>query len=141
MRLVLLFVLAAALPACSGCKKNKEPDRDQSFDPTTADAHAPAVASSVAPRDAGSPASGALTPKERRDVQTRIEHTQCEEAAKHANLVRGRAETDPKGIDLLSGCLKWGNVAWYVCTMAAKTPPVLQSCGERLLLPPDEIPK
>ena len=142
MRLALLFVLSAATTLLSsGCKKNPEPDQDRSFDPRTADAQLHPVAEAATPRASGPEQGGGLTPKERRDVQTRIEHTQCEEAAKHANVVRGRPETDPKGIDLLSGCLKWGNVAWYVCAMAAKTPAALQTCSERLLLPADEIPK
>ena len=138
-----LMVLAIALGSMACSKKSQEPEKDPRFAPSSADAAArsasPSAPSSLSstPKDAGAPDTNALTPKERRDVVTRIDNTQCETAAKHANVVNGRGETDPQGIDLLSGCLKWGNVAWYVCMTAAKTPETLKRCNERLLLPQD----
>ena len=92
----------------------------------------------VAPAKDAASDPNSLTPTERRDKHMRVDQSQCEAGAKHANVVRGLKDTDPKGIHLLSGCLKWGNVAWYACITAATTPDAVQRCNERLLQPPDE---
>ena len=70
-----------------------------------------------------------------------LELVNPELAAKKANQVYGRPETDKKGIDVLTRCLRLGNVAWYRCVVEAKAPDELKRCHSRYLLPADEIPK
>ena len=96
---------------------------------------------SPAPAPSAPPASAVgLTPDERRDLGVRLQPDLCQEAAKKVNLVSGRPETDKKGVEVLTRCLRLGNVAWYRCLVSADTPANVQLCHTRLLLPLDEVP-
>jgi hypothetical protein len=71
-----------------------------------------------------------------RQWRTKLPHESCEAASKHANLVFGRAETDPKGTVMLSRCLQLGNLAWYSCVMEADAPAKISACSNRYFGPP-----
>ena len=127
----LVFALASAFAGCSSCKKTEEPAHETRFDPApggSARASAAATPSASGPR---------LTRMEERERHVRLASDLCENAAKQYNKVKGRAETDPAGIDVLSSCLKRGNNAWYMCVLQASTPDAFEECGRRLLFVPD----
>lgn len=109
---------AAALGSCS--KKHEEPvSRPEAYVP------------SPPPADASVDDAAVL-----RQWRKPLNSEGCETASKHANLVFGRGETDPKGAILLSRCLQLGNLAWYDCVMAAKAPAEISACSRKYFEPP-----
>ena len=76
-----------------------------------------------------------LSAKERHDKQIKLPAPACEEAAKHYNSIQGKKDTDRSGIDLLSSCLAYGNVAWHHCALAATTKADFDTCSRRLMIP------
>jgi hypothetical protein len=122
MRAALVFF--ALLAGCSSCKKNDELAHDSGFNPTS-DASSPAF-------DAAPPPP-LFTPRERRDLKIRIGNEDCEKAAKRINTLHNRPETDIKGIEILSLCLKAGNMAWYRCVLDASGPDDADTCAKRFL--------
>jgi hypothetical protein len=121
-----LLALAAGALSFAGCRSCSQ---------------SPAEPGPSARVPASTASSSPLSREELRDVTTRLEPGLCELAAKKANQVYGRPETDKKGIDVLTRCLRLGNVAWYRCVVEAKAPDELKRCHSRYLLPADEIPK
>jgi hypothetical protein len=115
------------LTGCSSCGKKEEPARDRGFNP------APPAGQEDVP-DAAPPASR-FTPQERRDLRIRIGNEDCESAAKRVNRLHNRGETDLKGIEILSVCLKSGNLAWYRCVLDAPSADEVDGCSRRLLHP------
>jgi len=94
------------------------------------------------PRPSATPAASAaasakapLTAEEKREKGVKLHNDLCNAAIKHANVVYGRPEMDPKGLDLLSLCVAHGNIAWHKCVLKATTPAAVKTCEERLLLP------
>lgn len=87
-----------------------------------------------APR-ASTPAasSPSMSDRELMEFRIHIDHTQCEDGAKRVNELAGRPPTDPKGIGLLSTCLRIGNLAWYKCLLRAQTADQASACSRRLL--------
>ena len=121
MRGALLFCVVLA--GCSSCgKKTEEPAHDSGFDPSSDASSAPAAR----------PAS-TLTAQERRDLKIRIGNEDCEKGAKRINQLHNRPETDIKGIEILSLCLKVGNMAWYRCVLDAPGPDDADACAKRFL--------
>jgi succinyl-diaminopimelate desuccinylase len=135
--------LIVALAGCGSCSKDKEPKKGD-FDPASASAAAkprPGAPSEALPTSTIDAAAFAgMSPIEKKSAHVRITNEQCEQAAKHANIVSGRKDTDPKGIGLIASCLRFGNVAWYVCVDAAKSEDDVKSCNLRLLQPPESLP-
>jgi hypothetical protein len=125
---VSVVLVAASATACD--RKPPEPAAEHRPAPRPATSSTTAAASRSAP-DAG-PADD-LTPAEQRDRKVRLHNELCEEAAKHANRLNNRSETDPKGIQLLATCLRYGTVAWYRCTLNASSPNDVELCSRRLL--------
>jgi hypothetical protein len=121
------LLAACAAAGCDGCNE-RAPEHVVA---------APASASAAA----SSPASAPLTAEERRDVFTRLQPELCEEAARKVNTLNGRAPEDKKGVDLLTRCLRIGNVAWYRCLLNATSVADVRVCHTRLLLPLDELPR
>ena len=120
--LLTTFALsAAAIPTLSCSKKHEEPtSRPEAYQP------------SPMPSDAGREDAAVL-----RRWRTHINNEACETAAKHANLVYGRGETDPKGAILLSRCLQLGNLAWYDCVMQATAPAQVSACSKKYFDAPE----
>jgi hypothetical protein len=109
--------LCSALLAVASCsKKQEEPvSRPEAYE------------SHPLPQDAGARDDARTL----RQWKTKLTQESCDAAAKHANLIFGRAETDPKGAILLSRCLSAGNLAWYDCVMAAKEPKEISACSRK----------
>ncbi|MBI5536231.1 MAG: hypothetical protein HY898_26145 [Deltaproteobacteria bacterium] len=118
---ITTWAATVLIVACS--KKHEEPE-------SRPGAHAPSSAWAM---DAGKEDGRVL-----KQWNTKLPHESCEDAAKHANLVFGRGETDPKGTVLLSRCLQLGNLAWYSCVMEANAPAQISACSNRYLGPPPE---
>ena len=128
---------AVALAGCSGCGKGKEPEKaDSGFDPSTPDARAPRYTPAAPPADA---APSRYSLREKKELALKIDPEHCSIAAKHANKVAGLPETDPKGIGLISQCMKLGNVAWYGCVMTAQATAEISKCNDLYLITPDEL--
>ena len=117
------LVVLVFLAGCGSCgKKADEFAHDSGFNPTADASSAPQVRP-----------TSTLTPMERRDVKIRIGSDDCERAAKRINALHNRPETDVKGIEILSLCLKAGNMAWYRCVLDAPGADDADACAKRLL--------
>jgi hypothetical protein len=126
MRAALVFF--AFVTSCgSSCNKTAELAHDSGFNPGGG-------ASASAPSPAARPAS-TLTPQERRDLKIRVGNEDCERAAKRINTLHNRSETDLKGIEILSSCLKLGNMAFYRCVLDARAADEADACMKRFLQP------
>ena len=128
----LVAVLGVLLVGRALLAGNQRPSEPESVDIARPARSASPASSERARRRSAAAASAAI---ERRDVGTPIDHTRCEEIAKHGNELFGRPETDPKGVQLLMSCLRGGNLAFYSCAMGAKTKEELSACSQRLLGP------
>jgi hypothetical protein len=126
---VALGLLLAGRAWFAGSTRPAEPEVSQTTRPARS---ASPISSEQARAKAMAAASAAA---DRRDVGTPIDHTRCEEIAKHGNELFGRKETDPKGVQLLMSCLRAGNLAFYRCAMGATTSDELSACSMRLLAP------
>lgn len=126
--LLLAPLLFAVAPGCRGCDER-------------APEHVVAAAASPASASASAPAASALTREEQRDLGARIPSELCEQAAKRVNVVAGRPETDKKGIEVLTRCLRLGNVAWYRCIVDASTPEDVRRCHSRFLTRAGDAPR
>ena len=79
-----------------------------------------------------------MTPAEDRDFRTRLDPELCSEALKRVNTLHQRPPEDSALLNLVSGCLKYGNNAWYQCVLSAKTAEAADTCSRRFLQPPEE---
>jgi hypothetical protein len=123
--------LAVFVSGCNSCGRNAaELAPDSGFHPT---GDAGAGAGESAPASVSARPAARFTPEERRDLRIRIAHEDCERAAKRINVLHNRPETDIKGIDIISICLKNGNMAWYRCVVDAPAADEADRCGQRYL--------
>lgn len=76
-----------------------------------------------------------MSEAEYRDWHMHLHNELCEAACKRINTVAGKPETDPnpKAINTLSNCLRFGNVAWYKCILRGNKPEELDDCSKRFL--------
>ena len=123
MRAALVFFFALA--GCGSCgKKADELAHDSGFSPG---------AGAMASAPPAAPPAPTLTPRERRDLKIRIGNEDCEKAAKRVNSLHNRPETDLKGIEIVSMCLRAGNMAWYRCVLDAPGADEADACAKRFL--------
>jgi hypothetical protein len=99
---------------------------------TVSEPTAAAIARSESSAGAG---AGPMTAGELRDFHVRLSHEQCEDGAKHLNVLEGREPTDRRGLLPLSTCLNIGNLAWYKCLVRASAAGDAHACTRRFLSP------
>jgi hypothetical protein len=129
--LAVLGALLAGRALLAGGQRPAEPESVQATRPArSATQRTPEQARAAASAATSAAASAAI---ERRDLGIPIDHTRCEEVAKHGNELFGRPETDAKGVQLLMSCLRGGNLAFYRCAMGARSTDELTNCSVRLL--------
>ena len=79
-----------------------------------------------------------LTDAEAAEMHSIIPRERCEDIGRRYNVLAGRSESElhPQTVELVSACLRSGNLAWYKCTALAKTVGEFDRCSARLLRAP-----
>jgi hypothetical protein len=131
---VLAIAVVAIVAVAIARHKRDDTPPVSSFNPVTTDA-APPTSASVSPLVAAAIDAG-VTPTEMRNWRTRLDSELCSKGAEQLNKLDGRAPTDPRGINTVSLCLQYGNVAWYKCVLEAKDTESGKTCNRRFLQPP-----
>jgi|SRR5215472_2879550 len=118
----LLSALVLALPGCS-----------HACSPGNATDHSTAPVEAAVPID-----DSPLTDAEAAEMRSTVPRERCEDIGRRYNVLSGRSESElhPQTVELVSACIRSGNLAWYKCTAMAKTVEEFDRCSARLLRAP-----